>query len=108
MSFPIDNQHKSMFHSNEDFGSEPAPLEVIEQQGLTMLKMGEFFEIEITNYNSTNGTLEARFRRVHPIWRENSLEGEVIFKADKQAKNVWSGFPTNIHGIYKWTVFPAS
>jgi hypothetical protein len=107
MSFPIDSQHKWLFHSNEDFGSEPVPLEVKEQQDSTILKTGEFFEIEITKYDSTNGTIEAKFRRVHPIWKRNSLEGEVIFKADEQAKNVWSGFPTNIRGICQWTILPA-
>lgn len=104
MSFPIDGKHEWMFHSNENFGTAPVSLKVEESGGSTILTTDPFFKIELTKFDSTTGEIKAEFRRINPLWPENSLEGEIIFKTDEQAKNIWSGFPTNIRGVCQWTI----
>lgn len=108
MSIPINNQREWLFCSNEEIGSEPVPLKVEQQQDLTILKVGQLLEIELKKCNSTGDAIEAKYQIVDPFWTENNICGEIIFKADAQMKNVWSGFPTVLRGLCKWTVFPAS
>jgi len=106
MSIPIDNQQKWMFLYHEEIDPAGVPLEVKKEQDGTVLKAYEGqVQIQLIKYDKDSKTITGRYQVSDPIYPQNLISGNILFKIDSQDTKKWIGFPKEFHGLCRWTIW---